>query len=55
MIRLVNTICFEGSKGCELSGFRACLSCIWDPLGALFEQGGASEGLKREVENNIKI
>ena len=55
MIRSVNTICFEGSKGCELSGFRACLSSIWGPLGGLFAQSGASEGLKREAEKNIKI
>ena len=55
MIRSVNTICFEGSKGCELSGFRGCLSSIWGPLGGLFAQSGASEGLKREVEKNIQI
>ena len=55
MIRSVNIICFEGSKGCELSGFRACLSSIWSHLGGLFAQSGASEGIKREVEKNIQI
>ena len=55
VIRSVNTICFEGSKGRDLSGFRACLVSTWGPLGALFAQSGASESLKREVENKSKF
>ena len=50
MIRAVNTICFEGSKGCDLTGFRVCLCSIWGSLGSSFCTKWCSEGLKREVD-----
>ena len=50
VIRSVNTKCFEAPKCRDLSEFYSNLGSFWGPMGALFAQSGAWEGLKSQVE-----